>query len=416
MLTPWAPFPLDAGSRRVWTACKLLKDRYRFSLLTFLPSGQSYSGLEGVDDEQARRMASHLKSEREYLTGVFDSIHWVTREDEPAAADGFHMPEDVQRHYSAVMLQKLAEVIVHDKVDMVHIEFDLMAPYARAVKSAFPRLPCLLTQHDMGTISLFRSYFREMDGWRRFLRLHHWWRRVLFTRQACAQFDGLVVLTAADRRRLSWLMASSRRIHEVPTGVDLEHFREAPPRQQREPDSLVYVGHYPHYPNEDAVLWFAREILPRIWAQRPSVKFYVVGSYPTDSIRRLAARDKRIVVTGLVPDVKPYEARAMVMVAPLRLGKGIKGKILEGFAVGTPVVATSCANEGIRAVAGRDILLADSPRGFAAQTLRLLGDAQLWERLSGAGRAFVAGHAWSKRAGQLDSVYQRVLADALLAS
>ncbi len=414
MVTPWAPFPVDAGSRRVWTACKYLKDRYRFELLTFFNPWRSYSGISDPEADAARNTAQFIRLEHVHLRGIFDDIHTVAHSYEPEPGmerlDGTAVPEDVRRFYASSMREKIYELIRDRHVELVHVEFDLMAPYIRWIKAEFPKIPCLFTHHDMGSISLFRSYFREMSGWRRFRRLVPWWRRILFTRKVCCDPDGMIVLTEADARRLG-RHADSKKIHVVPTGVDLEHFAELPPRQNREPDNLVYVGHYPHYPNEDAVLWFATEILPLIWRRRPSVRFTIVGSYPTEPIRRLAEWDRRIAVTGTVEDVKPYETGAMALVAPIRLGQGIKGKLLEAFAAGTPVVATSCANEGIQGVADRELLLADSPRAFAAQTLRVLEDEALWERLSSGGRAFVeSSHSWTRRANQLDAVYRSVLA------
>jgi len=401
LVTPWAPLPFDAGSRRIWTACKYLADRYDFILLT----------LTRPEAGGAPSTAAALWRESKYFKGVFRKVYSVPNPGAPEAPipGGSGLPDDVGRHYHAAAREKLSEIVEREGVDLVHVEFDLMAPYVDGMRERFPRLPFLLTHHDMGSISLFQSYFREMSGWRRFLRLGQWWRRILFTREACRRFHGVVVLTEADRRRLARLVPNER-IHVVPTGVDLEHFHSPAPRENRAAETLVYVGHYPHYPNEDAVLWFAREILPLIWLKRPGVRFQIVGSDPTPLVRALAAGDSRIEVTGTVDDVLPYEAAATVIVAPLRLGLGIKGKLLEAFAAGAPVVATTRANEGIRAVPERDLLLADSPSAFAAQTLRLLEDPALWERLAAAGRAVVErDHAWSVRADQLAAVYGRHL-------
>src|SRR5581483_7757238 len=190
-------------------------------------------------------------------------------------------------------------------------------------------------------------------------------------REIFGRFDGVVVLTEADRRRLLRLSPRTA-AHVVPTGVDLAHFASRAPRAKREPKTLVYVGHYPHYPNEDAALWFAREALPLLWRADPEIRFEIVGTGPTEALKSLARADGRIVVTGAVPDVRDHEERAIAMVAPLRLGQGIKGKILEGMAAGAPVVATPLANEGVGAEPERQILLASSPRQFCRQVLRVI--------------------------------------------
>ncbi len=402
MLTPWAPIPMDAGSRRVWTACRLLKDEYELHLLSF-------SRLLRDGAKEAAALA--LGQERFYFNGIFKSSTAVpqpenARERMPG---GLLLPEEIARFYSQDMEAALRSKIQEINPDIVHAEFDLMAPYVWAAKAARPNLPCVLTHHDLSALSLFSSYFREMTGWSKWRRLGDWRNRLSATKALCAKFDAVITVSEGDRRRMSRLIASGR-VHSAPTGVDLEHFSGGLPRQEREPDSLVYVGHYPHYPNEEAVLRFAAAMWPLIKAERPAAKFYVVGSGPTDKIKSLAAVDSSIIVTGTVPDVKPFEARAMAMVAPLRLGYGIKGKILEATAMGTPVVSSSSANEAVGGAPKRHLLIADSQRAFARQTVRLLQDEALWSRLSREGRALVEErHDWRARAQDISRVYRQVL-------
>ncbi len=399
LLTPWAPIPTDAGSRRVWTACRLLKDRYDFHLLTFLRPG-------GDDPKQSA--AVMLGQEKLYFPDLFQSIRNVALPSNyfPRTEEGLELPREIAGFYSPDMSFAVKKAIRELKPDLVHIEFDLMAPYVRAVKSEVPALPCILTHHDLSALSLFSSYFREMSGWNKWRRLGDWRKRLTATRDLCRRFDAVITVSEADRRRMGrWV--SAKRVYSVPTGVDLEHFSGGPLRAEREPDSLAYVGHYPHYPNEEAVLRFAAQAWPRIKAARPKAKFYVVGSGPTNRILGLSEQDPSIIVTGTVADVKPYEARAMVIVAPLRLGYGIKGKILEAMAMGTPVVSSACANEAVGAAGGRHILIADSPGKFARDTVKLLTDEDLWRRISAEGRSFVErNHDWAVRANGIGEVYR----------
>ncbi|MDE1977317.1 MAG: glycosyltransferase, partial [Elusimicrobia bacterium] len=352
LLTPWAPIPTDAGSRRVWTACRLLKGRYDFHLLTFLRP-------DGEDPKQSA--AAMLGQEKLYFPGLFQSIRNVALPSSyhPCTEEGLELPREIAGFYSPDMSLAVKKAIRELQPDLVHIEFDLMAPYVRAAKSEAPALPCILTHHDLSALSLFSSYFREMSGWKKWRRLGDWRRRLTATRDLCRRFDAVITVSESDRRRMGrWIPVE--RVFSVPTGVDLEHFSGGLPRSEREPDSLVYVGHYPHYPNEEAVLRFAAQTWPLIKAARPKARFYVVGSGPTKKIFELSEKDPSIIVTGTVPDVKPYEARAMALIAPLKLGYGIKGKILEALAMGTPVVSSSSANEAIGAADGRHLLLADS--------------------------------------------------------
>ena len=394
LVTPWAPYPFDGGSKRIWSLCRLLRERFRFTLLTFASRPQD-----------ARAAADDLLREHRYLRPVFERVLWVDRRGDPENAEA-GLPEDVRRFASPAMESALRAALDSEKPDLVHVEYDLMAPYGRLVS----RLPTVLTQHDVGTISFFQSYFREMAGWRKFGQVLPWVRRVAFERRAMRWFNRIIVMTEPDAHRLARI-APAQRIRVAPTGVDLSHFDA--PRAAPVAPTIVFIGHYPHYPNEDAVLYFAREMLPRIRAARPDVRFLVVGSSPTPAVVALG-RQPGVIVTGTVEDVKPFLAQAVVFVAPLRMGQGIKGKILEAFAMGVPVVATSRAADGLDACAGRDLIVADRPAAFAAEVLALLGDATRAGALGEAGReAARRGYDWTRLAGRLGAVYDELIGAAV---
>src|SRR5690606_18159112 len=124
-------------------------------------------------------------------------------------------------------------------------------------------------------------------------------------------------------------------VSAVPTGVDVEYF--ARPERPAFVSDLVFVGSMDYMPNVDGVLYFVREILPIIHAQRPDCTFTVVGRKPPKEIEAIAERDARIRVTGTVPDVRPYLWGAAVSVVPLRVGGGTRLKIYESMAAGTAV-------------------------------------------------------------------------------
>jgi GT2 family glycosyltransferase len=163
---------------------------------------------------------------------------------------------------------------------------------------------------------------------------------------------------------------------------------EVPDYEQR--GDIVFIGGFGHTPNVDAVLFFAREILPRVRRRLPGAVFHVIGPEPTAEIRRLAGRYTR--VHGHVPDVKPIFERARVSVAPLRFGAGVKGKLNQSMALGVPVIATSIAAEGMYLEHGVDAMIADDPEGFAEALLRAWSSRELWERLSRGGRENIREH------------------------
>jgi glycosyltransferase involved in cell wall biosynthesis len=153
---------------------------------------------------------------------------------------------------------------------------------------------------------------------------------------------------------------------------------------------LYFVGGFQHPPNVDAVLWFVREVWPRVAAALPDARFHVVGSRTPDAIAALAG--ERVVICGQVSDMTPFLDGCRLTVAPLRYGAGVKGKVNHAMAHGQPVVATTIAVEGMHARPGEDVLVADDAAAFAAAVVRAYSDPALWLELSDGGLANVRRH------------------------
>ena len=127
-----------------------------------------------------------------------------------------------------------------------------------------------------------------------------------------------------------------------------------------------------YWANVDAVVWFAGQVFPLLKQQRPAAYFYIVGSKPAKQVQQLAENDPAVIVTGRVEDVRPYIAHAGVVVAPLRIARGIQNKVLEGMAMAKPVVATTAAMEGIPGGPGLQLAVADPAEDFADRLAAIL--------------------------------------------
>lgn len=177
-------------------------------------------------------------------------------------------------------------------------------------------------------------------------------------------------------------------IHDV-----AEH---VPPFDER--SGLMFVGGYRHPPNVDAVLWYAKEVLPIIKQRLPGVKTYIIGSNAPESITALA--DEALEIVGFVPDMTPYLDGCRISISPLRYGAGVKGKVNQAMSHGLPVVATSPSVEGMYLRDGLEVLVADEPEAFADAIVRLYHDEVLWRQISAASvenvrRYFSPETAWS---------------------
>ena len=154
---------------------------------------------------------------------------------------------------------------------------------------------------------------------------------------------------------------------------------------------LVFVGGFRHPPNVDAVYWFVRSVFPLVRQRLPDVRFHCIGGDVVAEIQALA-NEENVVIHGHVADIAPYMEGCRIALAPLRYGAGVKGKVNLSMAHGQPVVATSCAVEGMHLNDGHDVLVADSAADFAAAIIRLYSDEALWTTLRDNGRTNVSRH------------------------
>jgi glycosyltransferase involved in cell wall biosynthesis len=220
------------------------------------------------------------------------------------------------------------------------------------------------------------------------------------------EVDGTICMTSEDARQFRKFCASTP-IHVINTGVDLEYF--SPPASHSTGPRLVFVGAFQHEPNVDAMIYFCRQILPLIHEEIPETELVIVGSNPPPAIVSLS-ESPRVQVTGFVPDIRPYMASSAAYIVPLRLGVGIRGKILEAWGMGMAVVATSVACAGLEYEDGKNLLLADSEKLFAAHIVALLKDPGLRSRLGLEGRKTAEAHySWQSSAAKLEALYRHWL-------
>jgi sugar transferase (PEP-CTERM/EpsH1 system associated) len=193
----------------------------------------------------------------------------------------------------------------------------------------------------------------------------------------------------------------------IPNGVDSSYFK--PAAGTRNGHSIVFVGRMDYFPNIDGAEYFAKNIFPIIRQRIPDARLQFVGSDPSRAVLKLA-NIPGVVVTGHVPDVRPYLKDATVTIAPLRLARGTQNKILESMAMGVPVVATSVAAKGVAAVPGAQLLVADEPEQFADAVVSILENSRLGQSISYAARRQVEeAHSWSRSMRILDSILDGVL-------
>lgn len=172
-------------------------------------------------------------------------------------------------------------------------------------------------------------------------------------------------------------------------GVDQDYFSPMPSRETGL--NCAFVGAMDYLPNVDATVWFARDIWPAIHAKFPSAEFRIIGRKPSPEVKRLT-EVPGVNLIGQVPDVRPHVADATVVVAPMRLGRGIQNKVLEAMAMGKPVISAPPALAALKAVPGTHLLSASTPDEWVKQVSELFADPTRCNELGAAARRFVEEH------------------------
>jgi polysaccharide biosynthesis protein PslH len=205
-------------------------------------------------------------------------------------------------------------------------------------------------------------------------------RLAAFERRVISRFDRVFVCSEMDRDALH-----QPNVVVVPNGISVPVDM---PAREADDATLLFCGLLSYWPNVDAVRYCVRSIFPHIQRAIPGARLVVIGRAPSADLRVLA-NGTSVVLAADVPSVVDYYRRSTIAIVPLRIGGGTRIKILEAWALGVPVVSTSVGCEGLEAVAGEHLMVADDPEGFAEACINLLRSPSLRERLARRGRDLV---------------------------
>jgi len=402
-LTQVLPYPLDAGPKvRAYHMLRWLAARHEVTLASFVRGDDTPEALAHLREICAEVHAvpmrrSAWRNVRAGIVGLATGRPMTIVRDE--------MPE---------MAALLRQLVAEGGFDVVHADQLSMAWWSRlaadAASHAGRPVRSLLDEHNAIYLLTERMAAEERRLLPRLLMRREAAAFRRYEAEMLARHDAVLTVTEEDRGHLLALMEDfglkieDRKITPIPICVDPEQVA-AVPREGGGPPTILHLGTMFWPPNVAGVLWFSREVLPRVWEAVPEARFVIVGKNPPAEVQALAA-DPRIAVTGYAPDARPYLAAADAFVVPLHAGGGMRVKILDAWLWGLPVVSTSTGAEGIEVRDGENLLIADGAEAFAAATVRVLRDGELNEGLRAAGRAWVEEkYAWQAVYRRVDAVY-----------
>ena len=395
-LTTRLPYPPDDGGKiGIFNLTKYLSLRgHRIVLLSIISGGRTKEtpgNIEGLGKWCDVRVV--YQNTGTNLWGLFLNLF-------------FKVPYTISKYHSSKVKVAIKKILSKEGFDLVHIDSLHMAYYGEFIKHEF-QLPLVLREHNVQTTIMERYYQRQRNPLIRLYAYLQWKKMHRYEAKICEIFDECLMITREDKNRIE-RMNPSVKTCIVPAGVDTSYFY--PLKIEEEPGSLVFVGDLSWLPNVDGVLWFYNRVWPRIKKASLPVKFYVIGRRPPEKIRKLSKKDENIVVTGFVRDVRPYVARCSVYIVPLRIGGGMRLKILEAMGMERPVVATSVGAEGIMVTERENIMLADGEADFAERVIELLKERNLRRRVAQGGKSLIEQkYRWESVIEALEKEYFRVL-------
>jgi len=391
LVSSWFPYPPDNGSRiRAHNILKTLAAKHEVTLLAFT---------------DAEFLPEHADALSPMCRAVVTTPRIAFQPTRGRALAAFLSPQPrfIVDTHSAVMQHMLDEQLAHGNFDILVAGELSAAMYVRG-----DTRPAKIFD-DLET-GIFYDAFAQARGATRWRRALTWWKMARYLRARAQVFDAVTVVSKREEMLAIEIAVPPTRLSILPNGIDCAAYQNVDERKK--PNSLIYSGALTYAANLDAMRYFVREILPLVRSSAPDARLTITGRAEQVAINELSD-DNAVLLTGYVPDVRPFIASSRVCIVPLRFGGGTRLKILEAMALGTPVVSTGKGIEGLDVTAGQDVLVGDSPQEFASHVLALLRDQELSTRIAKNARAKISElYDWKKIGARLDELILQVPRDA----
>ena len=296
------------------------------------------------------------------------------------------------------MKETITNLLLANKIDIINIKYLYMAQYVpEAYKS-------ILSIYELRSLACYRK-FKNDSILKKFPTFLSILKMLNYEVKVLNKFNLVVTLTGYEKKLLNFL-SPHLKTEVSPLGVDCNYFSKD---AEKEDTDLIFIGYFLHPPNIDAMIYFCSKIFPLIKKELPDTTLTIIGYKPPPEIVALG-KNRSVTVTGYIDDIRPYITDSKVYIVPVRLGAGMRGKILEAWAMAKPVVSTSIGCQGFDAVDGENISIANKPEVFAQKTITLLKDKELRLKLGKNGRKLAeTKHDWKIIAQNLEEIYKNVI-------
>lgn len=323
----------------------------------------------------------------------------------PFVADKEIWAVNFMNFYFAPKMKKIIDhVTKNEDIDVILVDLAPMVGYVLHLNK-----PKILIELQAESLAYFEAYksihlFSKEGIKKIFLAFEYCKFRSIENK--LNRFDLCITVTDYEKRRLETYLPKLN-LCVIPYGVDIEHFK---PCHKEEEPNILFFGNLATTVNRIALQYFYRKSLPLIRKEIPDIALYIVGKDPPENVKELGLKDSKIIVTGYVKDTRPYIGESACVILPMEKAIGIKTRLLEAMAMGKAIVATSIATRGIDVMHEKNIIIADNPKEFAEQVIRLLKDQKTRRRIGENARRLVEeSYSWDEIAKWNLEAYEVVL-------
>ncbi len=407
LITQILPFPPNAGPRiKTWNVIRhLVASGHDVTLLSLVrPEERDY--LPELEHYCEQIIAIPLERSR-----MKDLLYWLRS----------HLtgrPFLVERDDSPVMRDKVKSLLLADRIDAIHADQVTMTQFAPENGQGDAE-PLLVFDAHNATWSILERMRQHASWWLKPILSVEAARMKRYEAAVVERFDHTLVVSDIDRVALisagddavSGAVQQDGRVVIMPIGVDTQRLR--PLAREERTSNVLTLGTLHYAPNAEGIRWFLHEVWPKVRVNMPDATLTIVGKNPPrDFIQYGEAHSQEIQVTGYVEDLEPYLRNAALMVVPVLAGSGMRVRILEAFSRGLPLVTTSIGLEGIAAVDGEEVLIADESEAFASAVVSVIRDPELQDRLSiNARKLATSRYDWRIALSPLDRLYPASIGD-----
>jgi glycosyltransferase involved in cell wall biosynthesis len=387
MLTPYLPYPLYSGGQiRSYNLLKNLSKKHEITLFSFIRSSKEAQYLKDLKPFCKKVVIFKRRQAwdpRNLLLALFTPYPFL-----------------VSIYLSRSFRHAISAELSKGNYDLIHAETFYIMPNLPPTK-----VPTLLVEQTIEYL-VYQQFVRDFKLWPLKPLLYFDVLKInLWEKYYWRQATRLAAMSSSDAQVMAKL-TSRAKIDVVANGVDVGYFAKSPVSKPAEA-TVLFVGNFKWLPNRDAVFYLVNRIWPLIKSKLPKAKLWIVGRNPTSEILKLEQKDVK--VDGNISDIRTAFAKARVLLAPIRNGRGTKYKVLEAMASNTPVVTTKIGIEGISAVKHQSVLLGESSQALAQAVVDILTNKELAQRLAtNAKQLVVEEYSWSVISRQLDKIYQEL--------